>query len=396
MGRTSLGNTNYKMASLVCRNILKTASQIPRTASAAAFHKSAASCVPMTSSEPVSKPQGRQTVTMIPGDGIGTELMTSVKDVFTAAGVPVDFEEIFASEVLPDRSATVEEVTWAMRRNRTCLKGIIATPLHFEGGILETLNMKIRRDLDLFANVVHVRSLPGLSTRHNNLDFVVIREQTEGEYSALEHESVTGVVECLKIITRANSERIAKFAFDYATKKGRSKVTAVHKANIMKLADGLFLESCREVAKLYPKIEFEAMIVDNCCMQLVSNPYQFDVMVMPNLYGNIVDNLAAGLVGGAGVVPGEGYSSEVAVFEPGARHSAAGMMGRDAANPTAILLAAAKMLRHMHLEFHSKIIQDSVEKVIKTGKVRTPDMNGYNTRTDFTMAVIKTIHESLN
>lgn len=243
----------------------------------------------------------------------------------------------------------------------------------------------------MFANVVKVRSIPGIETRHKNLDFVIIREQTEGEYSALEHESVPGVVESLKIITRQNSLRIAKFAFDYATKHGRSKVTAVHKANIMKLADGLFLETCNEVSKLYPKIQFENMIVDNCCMQLVSNPHQFDVMVMPNLYGNIVDNLAAGLVGGAGVVPGESFSADVAVFEPGARHAFAGSAGRDEANPTAILLSAANMLKHLHLEHHSAIIQNALYKTIKAGKVRTRDMGGYATRTEFTTAVIRNV-----
>merc|ERR1711976_753915 len=244
--------------------------------------------------------------------------------------------------------------------------GILSSPITYEGSVLRTLNMRIRRELDLFANVVKVHSLPGFNTRHNNLDFVIIREQTEGEYSALEHESIPGVVECLKIITRANSERIAKFAFDYATKHNRKKVTAVHKANIMKLADGLFLESCDNVSKLYPKIQFESMIIDNTCMQLVSNPYQFDVMVMPNLYGNIVDNLAAGLVGGAGVVPGESFSQDVAVFEPGARHAFAELAGRNKANPTGILLCAANMLNDMYLQSYGKRIRDAVEKTIKS------------------------------
>ncbi|XP_064616815.1 isocitrate dehydrogenase [NAD] subunit beta, mitochondrial-like [Liolophura sinensis] len=339
-------------------------------------------------SEPVSKPAGRHTVTMVPGDGVGPDLMTSVREVFSAAGVPIDFEEIFISEVQKGTSADLEAVVQSLRTNGVGLKGIIASPSGFKGGILQTLNMRLRSELDLFANVVLCKSLPGFKTRHNNLDFVIIREQTEGEYSALEHESVEGVVECLKIVTRAKSSRIAKFAFDYAVRHGRKKVTAVHKANIMKLGDGLFLQCCEEVAALYPKIEFETMIIDNCCMQLVSNPHQFDVMVMPNLYGNIVDNLAAGLVGGAGVVPGESYSQEVAIFEPGARHPFAQAVGRDIANPTAILSASVNMLTHMHLEFHAKVIGDALERVIKAGKVRTPDMGGYSTTTDFTGAVI--------
>ncbi|XP_074640846.1 isocitrate dehydrogenase [NAD] subunit beta, mitochondrial-like [Tubulanus polymorphus] len=343
---------------------------------------------PSPTTQPVSKPEGRQTVTMVPGDGIGSELMNCVRTVFTAAGVPVDFEEIFLSEVQHVQSAEVDTAVESFQKNRVGLKGIIATPSGFQGGILETLNMKLRRSLDLFANVVLIKSLPGVQTRHKNLDFVIIREQTEGEYSALEHQSVKGVVESLKIITRANSLRIAKFAFDFATKHDRKKVTAVHKANIMKLGDGLFLECCSEVSKLYPTIEFESMIIDNCCMQLVSNPRQFDVMVMPNLYGNIVDNLAAGLVGGAGVVPGESYSHDVAIFEPGARHPYAQAVGRDIANPTAMLLGAASMLKHMHLEFHSDMIVNSIMKVIKAGKVRTPDMGGYSTTTDYTLAIV--------
>ncbi|ELT90447.1 hypothetical protein CAPTEDRAFT_173223 [Capitella teleta] len=338
------------------------------------------------------KPKRRQTVTMIPGDGIGPELMVTVKEVFSAAGVPVDFDEIFASEVQSGKSESVETVVASCKENLICLKGIISSPLSSHVSILHTLNMQIRRELDLFANVVLIRSLPGFVTRHNNLDFVIIRESTEGEYSSLEHESVEGVVESLKIITRANSERIAKFAFDYATKHGRKKVTAVHKANIMKLADGLFLESCANVSKFYPKIEFDSMIIDNTCMQLVSNPYQFDVMVMPNLYGNIVDNLAAGLVGGAGVVPGESFSEDVAVFEPGARHAAAEMAGRDQANPTGMLLCAANMLSHMNLGYYSSLIRNAVEKTIKAGKVRTRDMGGYATRSQFTMEVIKNLN----
>ncbi|KAI3370341.1 hypothetical protein L3Q82_025109, partial [Scortum barcoo] len=308
-------------------------------------------------------------VTMVPGDGVGPELMTAVKEVFKAGDVPVEFEEFHLSEVQNMASEEkLEQVLTSMKNNKVAMKGKIHTPMEFKGE-LASYEMRLRRKLDLFANVVHVNSLPGYSTRHNNLDLVIIREQTEGEYSSLEHESVTGVIECLKIITREKSRRIAKFAFDYATKKGRNKVTAVHKANIMKLGDGLFLQSCAEVAQLYPKIKYENIIIDNCCMQLVQNPYQFDVLVMPNLYGNIIDNLAAGLVGGAGVVPGESYSAEYAVFETGARHPFAQAVGRNIANPTAMLLSAANMLRHLNLEYHSNMVSDAVKRVIKHGKV---------------------------
>lgn len=213
-------------------------------------------------------------------------------------------------------SVPLEQAINSIHKNKIALKGILSTPFSSLSGELQSLNMKIRRQLDLFANVVHVKSLNGIPTRHKNLDFITIREQTEGEYSALEHESVPGVIECMKIITEDKSRRIAKFAFDYATKHGRKKVTAVHKANIMKLSDGLFLKCCEETAQLYPSIKFDSMIIDNTCMQLVSHPHKFDVLVMPNLYGNIIDNLASGLVGGAGVVPGASYSSDCVIYEP--------------------------------------------------------------------------------
>nr|XP_011739643.1 isocitrate dehydrogenase [NAD] subunit beta, mitochondrial isoform X3 [Macaca nemestrina] len=313
--------------------------------------------------------EGSFPVTMLPGDGVGPELMHAVKEVFKAAAVPVEFQEHHLSEVQNMASEEkLEQVLSSMKENKVAIIGKIHTPMEYKGE-LASYDMRLRRKLDLFANVVHVKSLPGYMTRHNNLDLVIIREQTEGEYSSLEHESARGVIECLKIVTRAKSQRIAKFAFDYATKKGRSKVTAVHKANIMKLGDGLFLQCCEEVAELYPKIKFETMIIDNCCMQLVQNPYQFDVLVMPNLYGNIIDNLAAGLVGGAGVVPGESYSAEYAVFETGARHPFAQAVGRNIANPTAMLLSASNMLRHLNLEYHSNMIADAVKKVIKVGKI---------------------------
>ena len=211
---------------------------------------------------------------MIPGDGVGPELVYAVTEVFKAADVPVDFEPFFLSEVNPALSSPLESVVASINKNKICLKGILATPDFSRTGELQTLNMKMRQDLDLYANVVHAVSLPGVNVRHAGIDCVIIREQTEGEYSALEHESVHGVVECLKVVTAKKSLRIAKFAFDYAVKHNRKKVTCVHKANIMKLGDGLFMRSCEEIAKMYPRIEFEKMIVDNTTMQMVSNPQQ--------------------------------------------------------------------------------------------------------------------------
>lgn len=343
--------------------------------------------------EATGTPTGnRTTCTMIPGDGVGPELVYALQEVFKAANVPVDFEAYFLSEVNPVLSAKLEDVVASIQKNKVCIKGILATPDYSVLGELQTLNMKLRVDLDLYANVVHVRSLPGVHTRHKDIDCVIIREQTEGEYSALEHESVPGVVECLKIITAKKSMRIAKFAFDYATKNQRKKVTAVHKANIMKLGDGLFLNSCEKMAKLYPRIQFEKMIVDNTTMQLVSNPNQFDVMVTPNLYGNIIDNLASGLVGGAGVVAGASYSAETVVFEPGARHTFSQAVGKNVANPTAMLLCGTKMLRHINLPTYSETISNAINKVLNEGKIRTKDLGGQSTTQDFTRAIISNIH----
>ncbi|BES96496.1 Isocitrate dehydrogenase [Nesidiocoris tenuis] len=339
----------------------------------------------------IERPQGKTKCTLIPGDGIGPELLYCVQEVFKAADVPVEFETFFFSEVHAGMSAPLEQVAGSIHRNGVCLKGTLATPDYSHTGELQSLNMKLRQMLDVFANVVHVKSWPGIKLRHEGIDAVIIREQTEGEYSALEHETVPGVVECLKIVTAAKSERIAKFAFDYATKFNRKKVTAVHKANIMKLGDGLFLRSCQDIAKMYPKIQFEAMIVDNCTMQMVSHPQQFDVLVMPNLYGSILDNLASGLVGGAGCVAGASYSAESVVFEPGARHTYSEAVGKNVANPTAMLLCGAKMLQHVNLQYYSDLIRNALAKVYIDGKVKTKDLGGQSTTKDLVYAIINNL-----
>ncbi|CAN6452378.1 unnamed protein product [Victoria cruziana] len=247
-------------------------------------------------------------VTLIPGDGIGPLVTGAVKQAMEAMHAPVYFETY---EVHGDMESVPEEVIESIKKNKVCLKGGLATPV---GGGVSSLNVQLRKELDLYASLVHCFNLTGLPTRHENVDIVVIRENTEGEYSGLEHEVVPGVVESLKVITKFCSERIAKYAFEYAYLNNRKQVTAVHKANIMKLADGLFLESCREVAKNYPGIKYNEIIVDNCCMQLVSKPEQFDVMVTPNLYGNLVANTAAGIAGGTGVMPGGSFASSIFPF----------------------------------------------------------------------------------
>lgn len=343
----------------------------------------------ISSPEPVLDHKVR--VTLVPGDGIGPELMMCVREVFKLIGAPVEFEEILASELMPGRSSSIDDLVNSFKRNKVGLKGVLTTPALSEGGELESMNQKIRLQLDLFSHVVRIRSQPGLKLRHNNIDFIVIREQTEGEYSALEHESVPGVVESLKITTREKATRIAKFAFDYAVKHGRNKVTAVHKANIMKLGDGLFIKCCKEISEMYPQIKFETMIVDNACMQLVSKPQQFDVVVLPNLYGNIVANLSVGLVGGAGIVPGESYSTDCAIFEPGARHAFATAAGRNIANPTAMLLSSANMLHHLNLHSYADKIEQAVGKVIRSGKVRTKDIGGYCSQQEFFKAILNNL-----
>ncbi|EJW81277.1 isocitrate dehydrogenase [Wuchereria bancrofti] len=319
-------------------------------------------------------------VTVIPGDGVGVELTHAVQKIVQSTGIPLEFEEVFLSEIQHSCSANLEEVIKSVRKNNNvALKGAIKEAD-------ETVSNRDREDI----NRALKKSLNGIRTRHQkNLDFVIIREQTEGEYSSLEHELIPGVVECLKITTEEKSYRIAKFAFDYATKFGRHKVTAIHKANIMKLGDGLFLRNCEEVSKLYPNIKFESMIIDNCCMQLVSRPEQFDVMVMPNLYGNIVGNLGAGLVGGAGVVAGRSIGSDAVIFEPGARHAYQQAFGKQIANPTAMILCCADLLQHLRLQKYGAALRSATEAVVAEGKIRTRDLGGCSSTLEFTDAVIQ-------
>lgn len=247
------------------------------------------------------------------------------------------------------------------------LAGILHTPIERSGH--QSFNVALRQELDVYASVVLIKNIPGYKTRHDNVDLCIIRENTEGEYSGLEHQSVSGVVESLKIITRAKSERIAKFAFSFALANNRRKVTCIHKANIMKLADGLFRNTFQEIAKDFPTLETDDMIVDNASMQAVSRPQQFDVMVMPNLYGGILSNIGAALVGGPGIVPGCNIGREVAVFEPGCRHVGLDIKGKDQANPTALLLSGSMLLRHLGLDEHANRISKAVYDVIAEGYV---------------------------
>jgi isocitrate dehydrogenase (NAD+) len=336
-----------------------------------------------------SKFGGKYTVTLIPGDGIGAEVAESVKTIFKADNVPVEFEQVDVSGVDTGDKHSEElfqESISSLRRNKLGLKGILHTPVERSGH--QSFNVALRQELDIYASIVLIKNIPGYKTRHSNVDLCIIRENTEGEYSGLEHQSVSGVVESLKIITRAKSERIAKFAFSFALANNRKKVTCIHKANIMKLADGLFRNTFKKVAEEYPTLETNDMIVDNASMQCVSRPQQFDVMVMPNLYGGILSNIGAALVGGPGIVPGCNMGRDVAVFEPGCRHVGLDIKGKDQANPTAMLLSGSMLLRHLGLDEHANRISKAVYDVIGDGKVRTRDMGGQASTHEFTRAVL--------
>ncbi|KAL2072767.1 hypothetical protein VTL71DRAFT_12110 [Oculimacula yallundae] len=332
---------------------------------------------------------GKYTVTLIPGDGIGAEVAESVKTIFKADNVPVEWEQVDVSGVETGGKLSEDlfrESIASLKRNKLGLKGILHTPIERSGH--QSFNVAMRQELDIYASIVLIKNIPGYKTRHDNVDLCIIRENTEGEYSGLEHQSVPGVVESLKIITRAKSERIAKFAFSFALANNRKKVTCIHKANIMKLADGLFRNTFNAVAKEYPTLEVNDMIVDNASMQCVSRPQQFDVMVMPNLYGGILSNVGAALVGGPGVVPGCNMGRDVAIFEPGCRHVGLDIKGKDQANPTAMILSGSMLLRHLGLDEHANRISKAVYDVIADGNVRTRDMGGESSTNQFTRAVL--------
>ncbi|ROL46157.1 Isocitrate dehydrogenase [NAD] subunit gamma 1, mitochondrial [Anabarilius grahami] len=341
------------------------------------------------SQPPPAKYGGRHTVALIPGDGIGPELLSHVRELFRFSCVPVDFEVVNVNSSLTSED-DIKNAIMAIRRNGVALKGLCIQLLIDNVMIVPLLYTS----LDLYANVMHCQSLPGVQTRHKNIDIIIIRENTEGEYSSLEHESVSGVVECLKIITRNNSFRIADYAFKLAREKGRRRVTAVHKANIMKLGDGLFLQCCKEVASGYPDIEFDSMIVDNTTMQLVSKPQQFDVMVMPNLYGNVVSNVCAGLVGGPGLVPGANYGRDYAVFETATRNTGKSIANRNIANPTAMLLASCLMLDHLKIHDYATMIRGAILTTMNETRLHTVDIGGQGTTSEVVQSIMRLIESS--
>ncbi|KAI1466893.1 isocitrate dehydrogenase subunit 1 [Daldinia caldariorum] len=378
---------------MLSRNSARAAQRLARTAARQQSHIQNASRSFATVQSDIFKPTkygGKYTVTLIPGDGIGAEVAESVKTVFKADSVPIDWEQVDVSGVESASAGSLEEMfresVASLKRNKLALKGILHTPISRSGH--QSFNVALRQELDIYASISLIKNIPGYNTRHQNVDLCIIRENTEGEYSGLEHQSVPGVVESLKIITRAKSERIAKFAFSFALANNRKKVTCIHKANIMKLADGLFRSTFQKTAAEYPTLETNDMIVDNASMQCVSRPQQFDVMVMPNLYGGILSNIGAALVGGPGIVPGCNMGRDVAVFEPGCRHVGLDIKGKDQANPTALLLSATMLLRHLGLDDHANRISKAVYGVIAEGKYRTRDMGGESTTHEFTRAIL--------
>lgn len=328
----------------------------------------------------------KHTITLIPGDGIGPEVSAAVVQIVEASGAQVEWETHYAgAQALEKFGDTLPaDLLESIKRNKVALKGPITTPV---GKGFTSVNVGLRKALDLYANLRPVRALPNVPSRYPELDLVVVRENTEDLYSGIEHVVVPGVVESIKVITEKASTRIARFAFEYARREGRKKVTAVHKANIMKLSDGLFLECFRKVAEGYPEIEADDKIVDNACMQLVMRPEQFDIMLLENLYGDIVSDLCAGLIGGLGLVPGANIGELGAVFEA-VHGSAPDIAGQGIANPTALLQSAILMLRHLGEREPADKVESAMLKVFEEGRVRTRDIGGEAKTAEFAEAII--------
>jgi isocitrate dehydrogenase (NAD+) len=326
-----------------------------------------------------------RTITLVPGDGIGPEVTEAVVRIFTAAALDIEWERYDAGVTAFKRvnQSLPVELLDSVRRNKVALKGPVTTPIA-EG--ITSVNVGLRKALDLYANLRPVRNLPGVESRYSGVDLVIVRENTEDLYSGLEHEVVPGVVESLKIITERASTRIARFAFEFVKANGRKRVTAIHKANIMKLGDGLFLESTRKVSREHIDVTYDERIVDAACMQLVMFPERFDVLLLPNLYGDIVSDLCAGLVGGLGVVPGGNIGADCAVFEA-VHGSAPDIANKNLANPTALLLSALMMLDHLGERGTAERIRGALSRVLTEGRVRTRDLGGTASTTEFADAV---------
>ena len=329
-----------------------------------------------------------RTITLINGDGIGPEISEAVVKIIDASGLKIDWDVQAAGEdVIPSEGTPLpERVLKSIQKNKVALKAPVTTPI---GKGFRSVNVQLRKELDLFANIRPCKNLPAVKTRFDNVDIVVVRENTEDLYAGIERKVNDDTAESIKLITRQASERICRFAFDYAVKNSRNEVCVVTKANIMKLSDGLFLDSYRTVAKDYPDIKKKEILVDNLCMQLVQHPEIFDVLVLPNLYGDIVSDLTAGLIGGLGVAQGANIGADYAVFEP-VHGSAPDIKGQNKANPTALLLSAVEMLKYINEFEYAKRIEAALFKTLKSG-VCTADLGGQYGTKEFTSAIIQNI-----
>lgn len=327
-------------------------------------------------------------ITLINGDGIGPEISDAVVKILAASGVKInwDVQTAGADVIEKEETPLPDRVLKSIRKNKVALKAPVTTPI---GKGFRSVNVQLRKELDLYANLRPCKNLPNVKTRFDNVDIIVVRENTEDLYAGIERQVDVDTAESIKIITRKASTRIAKFAFDYAVKNNRKEVCVVTKANIMKLSDGLFLECFRKVAKDYPQIKTREILVDNLCMQLVQNPEQFDVLVLPNLYGDIVSDLCAGLIGGLGVAQGANIGYDCAVFEP-VHGSAPDIKGQNKANPTALLLSAIEMLRYIGETLYAEKIEKALFKTLKEGDC-TVDLGGTLSTTDFADAVIRNL-----
>ena len=324
-------------------------------------------------------------VTLIPGDGIGPEVVAAAVRVLSATGIDFEWETEPAgvSAIGEHGTPLPPRVLDSVRKNKVALKGPTETPV---AGGHRSVNVELRKQLDLYANLRPVETLPGVKSRYAGVDLVVVRENTEDLYSGLEHVVVPGVVESLKIITEKASTRIAAFAFEHARTHGRKRITAVHKANIMKLSDGLFLDCCRRVAKAYPEVQYDELIVDNCCMQLVLDPTRYDILLLENLYGDIVSDLCAGFIGGLGLAPGANIGETTAIFEA-VHGSAPDIAGKNMANPMALVLSSAMMLDHLGELAAAHRVRDAVHAVLSEGRVLTRDLGGSHGTTEIAEAI---------
>jgi isocitrate dehydrogenase (NAD+) len=327
---------------------------------------------------------------MIPGDGIGPEISASVERILRAADVPITWEHVDVTPVFRDGKTVIpDEALQSIHKNKIALKGPLATPIG-KGHV--SLNLTLRRTFNLFANVRPCKSIVGYKTLYDDVDTVLIRENTEGEYSGIEHEVVSGVMQSIKLITKDASERVARYAFEYARATGRPKVTAIHKANIMKMSDGLFLSVCKELADEYADIQFEDILLDRACLHIVQDPsrYADRVMVMPNLYGDIISDMCAGLIGGLGLTPSGNIGEIASIFEA-VHGTAPDIAGQDKANPTALLLSSVMMLKHMGLTSQANSVEGAVYKTIREGQVLTGDLGGRAKCSEFTDTIINNL-----